>query len=64
MTLASFLRRVISILEEAEIPYMLTGSLAVAYYAVPRATQNIDLVVELSPDQLPHLTDLVSAAGF
>jgi hypothetical protein len=64
LTLASFLRRVISILEEAEIPYMLTGSLAAAYYAVPRATQDIDLVVEVSPDQLPHLTDLVSSAGF
>jgi hypothetical protein len=64
LTLASFLRRVISILEEAEIPYMLTGSLAAAYYAVPRAIQHIDLVVEVSPDQLPRLTDLVSSAGF
>jgi len=43
---------------------MLTGSLAAAYYAVPRATQDIDLVVEVSFDQLPHLTDMVSAAGF
>ena len=64
MTLASFLRRVISILEEAEIQYMLTGSLAAAYYAVPRATQDIDLVVEVSPDQLPYLTDLLSSAGY
>jgi len=62
--LASFLQRVISILEEAGISYMLTGSLAAAYYAVPRATQDIDLVVEVSPEQLPRLTDLVSSAGY
>jgi hypothetical protein len=64
LTLAEFLQRVISILEEAEISYMLTGSLAAAYYAVPRATQDIDLVVEVSPEQLRHLTDLISSAGF
>ena len=64
MTLASFLQRVISILEEAEIPYMLTGSLATAYYAVPRATQDVNLVVEVSPEQLPRLTDLISSAGY
>jgi len=46
MTLATLLRRVIQILDEAGVPYMLTGSLASAYYAVPRATQDIDLVVE------------------
>lgn len=64
MTLAAFLQRVISVLEKAEVPYMLTGSLAAAYYAVPRATQDIDLVVEVSPQKLAHLTDLISSAGF
>jgi len=64
LTLAAFLQRVISVLEEAEIPYMLTGSLAAAYYAVPRATQDIDLVVEVSPEKLVHLTDLISSAGY
>ena len=63
MTLASLLQRVIKILDEAEIPYMLTGSLAAAYYAVPRATQDIDLVVEALPAQLSGLADLLSAAG-
>lgn len=64
MTLAAFLQRVISVLEEAEVPYMLTGSLAAAYYAVPRATQDIDLVVEVPPEKLAHLTDLISSAGY
>lgn len=36
-------------LEEAGLPYMLTGSIATSYYAVPRMTRDIDLVVELAP---------------
>ena len=63
MTLASFLQRIISILQEAEVPYMLTGSLAAAYYSVPRATQDIDLVVEALPAELSRLTELLSSAG-
>ncbi|MFH1765479.1 MAG: hypothetical protein ABIF09_14925 [Gemmatimonadota bacterium] len=64
MTLASLLQKVIGILGAAEIPYMLTGSLAAAFYATPRATQDIDLVVEAMPNQLGVLTDLLSSAGF
>ena len=32
-------------LEAADIPYMLTGSFASAYHGVPRATQDIDVVI-------------------
>lgn len=46
MSIASFLQRVAHILEEAGVPYMLTGSLAAAYYATPRATQDIDVVID------------------
>jgi hypothetical protein len=35
-------------LDSAGLPYMLTGSMALNYYAVPRMTRDIDLVVELS----------------
>lgn len=35
-------------LAEAAIPYMVTGSIAVNFYAVPRMTRDIDIVVELS----------------
>jgi predicted nucleotidyltransferase len=34
-------------LNQAELPYMLTGSLAANFYAVPRMTRDIDLVIEL-----------------
>jgi len=35
-------------LESAGIAYMVTGSIAMNYYAVPRMTRDIDVVVELS----------------
>ncbi|MDA0738857.1 MAG: hypothetical protein O2999_04450 [Nitrospirae bacterium] len=34
-------------LAEANLPYMVTGSIAMNYYAVPRMTRDIDIVVEL-----------------
>jgi predicted nucleotidyltransferase len=35
-------------LAAAGIPYMITGSIAANFYAVPRMTRDIDIVVELS----------------
>jgi hypothetical protein len=34
--------------EQAGIPYMLTGSMAMNYYAVPRMTRDIDVVVAIA----------------
>ncbi len=42
---------------------MLTGSLAAAYYATPRATQDIDVVVEASLGQLSDLVQKLTDAG-
>lgn len=39
-------------LEKAGIAYMLTGSMAMNYYAQPRMTRDIDIVVELMPSQV------------
>ncbi len=36
-------------LEQGDIAYMLTGSMAMNYYAQPRMTRDIDLVVALTP---------------
>lgn len=63
MTLATFLQRVIQILDEAGVPYMLTGSLASAYYAVPRATQDIDLVIETEALGVERLVRRLLDAG-
>lgn len=49
MTLQAFLSLVVSELEGAGIRFMITGSLAASYHGAPRATQDVDLVVE--PDE-------------
>jgi hypothetical protein len=42
-------------LDRASIAYMLTGSLAMAYYARPRMTRDIDLVVALGEEDVSRL---------
>jgi len=44
------LRDVSSRLERCDIAYMLTGSMAMNYYAQPRMTRDIDLVVATGCD--------------
>ena len=64
MTLGDFLRRVVEILDDARVPYMLTGSLAAAYYATPRATRDIDVVVDPGEAALNRVVDGFREAGF
>lgn len=45
-------------LDAAGIPYMVTGSIAVNFYAVPRMTRDIDLVVELNEQGVDRLIAL------
>lgn len=45
-------------LSEAHIPYMLTGSMALNFYAVPRMTRDIDLVVEVREEDADRLVNL------
>jgi hypothetical protein len=64
MNLTAFLQRVVEILDEAGIQHMLTGSLAAAYYAVPRATQDIDLVLETEAEGVSRLVEGLLAEGW
>ena len=52
------LHAVVARLESARIPYMLTGSVAMSFYAEPRMTRDIDLVVELAPGDEQRLMRL------
>lgn len=44
--------------ERADIEYMLTGSMAMNYYAEPRMTRDIDIVVALGAGDAPRLRAL------
>ena len=52
------LRDVSQRLESGGLAYMLTGSMAMNYYAQPRMTRDIDLVVQLAVDQTDLLVSL------
>jgi hypothetical protein len=53
-----FLRLIAARLHAAGIPYMVTGSLAQAVWAVPRMTRDIDVVVEVGPADAQRLVGL------
>lgn len=64
MTLDEFLRLVVAVVDDSGIPYMLTGSIAVAYHAEPRATRDIDVVIAVSRDQIGTLVRRLDDEGF
>ncbi len=49
------LRLVSDRLTSAGIPFMLTGSFALAYYATPRMTRDLDLITALDEAAIPRL---------
>jgi hypothetical protein len=57
-------RRANGVVEASGIPSMLTGSLASAYWAVPRATQAIDLVIAPTRHQLVALERAFAAPAY
>ena len=54
------LKLVITKLEELNISYMLSGSLAGSFYAQPRMTRDIDIVIELAAEQIAKITEIFS----
>jgi len=57
------LRTVATALAAAEVPSMLTGSVAAAYHGAPRATVDIDLVIAASPGQIRRVVGALLDAG-
>lgn len=50
-------------LESAKIPHAFGGAIALAYYATPRATIDIDLNVFLPPDEFDRVADAFKSLG-
>ena len=55
MSLQVFLGRLTGALEAAGVPYMLCGSVASIFHGVPRTTQDVDVVVELTGQRVAAL---------
>src|SRR5438093_231758 len=59
MNVQDVLRRLADALNQAGIPYMLTGSLASSAHGMPRASNDFDLVIAPTPEQLRVLKTLL-----
>lgn len=56
--LFEFLVLIAERLDQAQIPYMLSGSVALSMYAQPRMTRDIDFVVDIEQGQVDKFVDL------
>jgi hypothetical protein len=61
--IGELLRRVTAALDANNIPYMLTGSLASSMYGIPRATNDIDIVVAPTREPLLAMVSLFQRTG-
>jgi hypothetical protein len=59
MLITNLLKIITQILERQHIPYMLSGSLALTLYAIPRATRDIDIIVELQDKHVNEFTEAI-----
>lgn len=55
MSVGDLLARLTRVLDDAGIATMFCGSIASTYYGIPRTTQDVDLVVDLRPEDVPRL---------
>src|SRR5438105_1976844 len=60
-TPADALARLLEILDRAEIPYSVGGSVASSAHGIPRTTMDVDLVTDLKPDQVDEFVDLLGS---
>ena len=52
-----FLKIIIRFLQENNIPYMLSGSVALSIYTLPRATRDFDFIVQLQSKDVESLIE-------
>jgi hypothetical protein len=62
--LPEFVARLTRALESAKVPYMICGSVASFFYRVPRTTQDVDLVVQLTGFDVPRLLQFLPSDDF
>ena len=56
-----FVKLIVSRFDSEGIPYMMTGSMAMAIYSTPRMTRDIDLVVEVTGTDVDKIVSLFSS---
>jgi hypothetical protein len=60
MSVARVFEKLRAALDAAAIPYFVTGSFASSTHGIPRSTNDIDIIIAPTPDQLSALMDQLS----
>jgi hypothetical protein len=63
VTIESLLRALVESLRAEGIPFMLTGSVAGAYYGAGRATMDVDVVIDPDAPRLQAFVDRIESTG-
>lgn len=63
MTIEALLRALVASLRTEGIPFMLTGSVAGAYYGAGRATMDVDIVIDPDASGLQAFVDRIGSTG-
>lgn len=64
MKLSKDLREFVALLNSRKIKYLLVGGYAVAYHGLPRYTEDIDFLIETSPENAALVAAAVNDFGF
>jgi hypothetical protein len=59
-----FLNNIISALAKSEIPYMVSGSFASSFHGRPRATNDVDIVIDPAPNQLAAFVEFLKVGYY
>lgn len=58
-------RLLANVLDDRDVSYAIGGALALGFYAVPRATVDVDINIFVNPrNQLPRVLEVLTSAGF
>lgn len=61
---ASFFEQMVRKLEEMDIPYMVTGSMGCTVYGEPRATNDVDIVIDPPLEKLKILVEYLAEVAY
>jgi hypothetical protein len=61
---AEFLNDIVASLKQVGIPFMVSGSISSTYYGRPRSTQDVDIVIEASRENLLELVAILQSRKY
>ncbi|MFL5744350.1 MAG: DUF6036 family nucleotidyltransferase [Niastella sp.] len=62
--MVAFFQKITDVLNESNIPYMLSGSVAMSIYIVPRATRDFDFIIHLEPKNIDRFIEHFKAGYY